>query len=339
MCKRNLRGTLCGLGVICLILDSATALKGARDGLALCLGSVIPSIFPFLVLLGVLTPMLCGSLPRFLRPLAKLLRIPKGSEGIFLAGMIGGYPTGAQSVYHAWKRGQLSKTDAQRMLAFCSNAGPSFLFGILGSKFPEYRILWALWGIHILSAVIVALIMPGGSRKQSRLSTAPPVTLSKSLKNAVVTMGYICGWVVLFRILIAFLDRWILWLLPVNMRIAVYGILELANGCCSANLIIGDGMRFVLCSGMLAFGGLCVTMQTISVTVELGLGQYIPGKLAQALISMILSIAVQYLLFPSADQVAISPNFLTIIAVFALILPIILLKMKNRGSIPSSVGV
>ena len=339
MGKRILQGTLCGLGILFLILDSATALKGAQDGLMLCICSIIPSIFPFLVLLGVLTPMLCGTTPRFLRPMARLLRIPQGAEGIFLTGIIGGYPTGAQSVYGAWKRGQLRKSDAQRMLAFCSNAGPSFLFGILGTKFSECWMIWGLWGIHILSAIIVAVMMPGGSRNQSSISPVPAVTLSKSLKNAITTMGSICGWVVLFRILIAFLDRWLLWLLPPNMQIAVYGILELANGCCSADLIIGDGMRFILCSGMLAFGGLCVTMQTISVTAELGLGQYIPGKFTQALISMILSIAVQKLLFPAGDQAAISPYFLVICGIFAVILPIILLKTKNRGSIPQAIGV
>ena len=199
--------------------------------------------------------------------------------------------------------------------------------------------IWGLWGIHILSAIIVAIILPGGSRNQSSISPAPAVTLSKSLKNAVTTMGSICGWVVLFRILIAFLDRWFLWLLPSNMQIAVYGILELANGCCSADLIIGEGMRFILCSGMLAFGGLCVTMQTISVAAELGLGQYIPGKFTQALISMILSIAVQKLLFPVGVQAAISPYFLVICGIFAVILPIILLKTKNRGSIPHAIGV
>lgn len=339
MGKRIIQGTLCGLGILFLILDSATALKGAQDGLTLCISSIIPSIFPFLVLLGMLTPVLCGTTPRFLRPLARLLRIPQGSEGIFLTGIIGGYPTGAQSVYGAWKRGQLSKSDAQRMLAFCSNAGPSFLFGILGAKFSESWMLWVLWGIHILSAIIVAIILPGENRNQSSISPTRAVTLSKSLKNAVATMGSICGWVVLFRILIAFLDRWFLWLLPSNMQIAVYGILELANGCCSADLIIGEGMRFILCSGMLAFGGLCVTMQTVSVTAELGLGQYIPGKFTQALISMILSIAVQKLLFPAGDQAAISPYFLVICGIIAVILPIILRKMKNRGSIPQAIGV
>ena len=298
MGKRIVPGVFGGLGILLLILDSKIALTGARDGIELCLASVIPSIFPFLVLSGMLTPAFCGTKLPFLRPLSAILGIPTGAEGIFLTGIVGGYPTGAQCVHQAWKSGALNKEDAQRMLAFCSNAGPSFLFGILSTKFSEGWILWLLWGIHILSAVAVAMIFPGKSHNSHGLSPAAPVSLTQSLKKAVATMGCICGWVVLIRILIAFLDRWFLWLLPVNIQIAVYGFLELANGCCSADLIFPVGLRFILCSGMLAFGGICVVMQTASVTGKLGFGKYLQGKTLQAVVSILLSTVIQLFLFP-----------------------------------------
>ena len=149
MGRRILRGSLAGIGILLLILDSRTALTGAKEAIDLCISSVIPSIFPFLVLSGILTPAICGLNVPILRPLSRILGIPAGSEGIFLTGILGGYPTGAQAVHQAWQRGQLNKEDAQRMLAFCSNSGPSFLFGILGAKFPVFWMLWALWGIHI----------------------------------------------------------------------------------------------------------------------------------------------------------------------------------------------
>ena len=68
-------------------------------------------------------------------------------------------------------------------------------------------------------------------------------------------MGNVCGWVILFRILIAFLERWFLWLLPASVRVAVTGLLELSNGCCALAEIKDFKMRFLLCSGMLSFGG------------------------------------------------------------------------------------
>lgn len=339
MGKRIFGGSLAALGILLLILDSRTALDGAQDAIELCLSSVIPSIFPFLVLSGILTPAICGMNAPFFRALSRILGIPAGSEGIFLTGFLGGYPTGAQAVHQAWQRGQLNKEDAQRMLAFCSNAGPSFLFGILGTKFSDHWMLWALWSIHIFSAIVVAIILPRRKDAVRKILPTSPVTLTQSLKKAVATMGCICGWVILFRVMLAFMDRWLLWLLPVEARVGIYGFLELANGCCSGDLISSDGMRFIIISGMLAFGGICVAMQTASVTGQLGMGYYLPGKILQTCVSIFLSIIVQRFLFPASEKVALSPVILAIFPVLICLFAYIPRKSKKRGSIPSPVGV
>ena len=40
---------LAGFGMLVLILDGKTALLGMRDGLEICLWTVIPALFPFLL--------------------------------------------------------------------------------------------------------------------------------------------------------------------------------------------------------------------------------------------------------------------------------------------------
>ena len=180
------------------------------------------------------------------------------------------------------------------MLGFCNNAGPAFLFGILAPFFSSAKLLWILWGIHILSAILAGVLLPGKStgclcRIQG---DKPQPSLTASLKRAVVVMAYICGWVILFRILFAFLNRWILWIFPVEGQVSLYGFLELAGGCCSLDLLADESVRFIICSAMLAWGGLCVAMQTASVTGSLGLGQYLPGKGIQTLCSIWLSVCV-----------------------------------------------
>lgn len=99
-------------------------------------------------------------------------------------------------------------------------------------------------------------------------------------------MATVCGWVVLFRVLLAFLKRWIFWILPAAVQVAVTGILELSNGCCELLAVTDVSARFCICSGILAFGGLCVTMQTVSVTAGLSLKPYFWGKLLQTLFSL-----------------------------------------------------
>ena len=63
-------GCLAALGL--LLARSAEAAQAVRDGLALCAGSVIPALFPFLAVSGLLTALDAGASPA-LGPLARLL--------------------------------------------------------------------------------------------------------------------------------------------------------------------------------------------------------------------------------------------------------------------------
>ncbi len=318
-------------GMCILILDSKTALLGAQEGLSLCIRTVIPSLFPFFVLSILLTGSLMGGDLPFLRPLGRLTGIPLGAESILLAGFLGGYPVGAQSIGTTYEKGQLSDADARRMLAFCNNCGPAFLFGMAASLFPYRWIPWALWAIHIASALAVSWLIPGTSCQKLPKTQSRTVTLPSALHTAVRVMAGVCGWVILFRVMLAFLDRWFAWLLPTTYRVILAGILELSNGCCALTAIDNLGQRFVLCSAMLAFGGLCVSLQTVSVAGNADIRLYFPGKLLQTAISVLLSLLVQTLLPQemSMNIPLLIPAFLSLL--FLAFLP----KLRKRGSIPA----
>lgn len=334
--KRNqiYSGVAAALGMLLLIFDSKTALFGAREGLDLCVRAVIPSLFPFFVLSILLTGSLTGIRLSFLRPLGKLLRIPEGVESILLSGFLGGYPVGAQAVGNAFLSGQLKENEARRMLAFCNNAGPAFLFGIVSSLFPEGWMVWALWGIHILSAIFVSFIMPGDTHGFVTQKKEESTSLTSALNKALGVMARVCGWVVLFRVLIAFGDRWFGWMLPAEAQVILSGILELTNGCFALNQISVLGARFVLCSAFLAFGGVCVTFQTFSVTTGMDSSLYLPGKLLQTVFSILLSALVQSLFF-GQEGIALSPA----VPACLLVLPFFLGKIRNRGRNPAAAGV
>lgn len=325
--------------IFLLILDARTAIIGAQDGVNMCLTAVVPSIFPFLVLSGFLTSSIRGANAYLLRPLSRLLGIPKGTEGIFLTGVLGGYPIGAQEVHTAWSNGQLNIVQANRMLSFCNNAGPAFLFGILGAQFPEYWMLWLLWGIQILSSILISLILPGRSNNSDFQGQSNPISFVYALKRGVSTMGYICGWIILFRILIAFLDRWLLWLFPTSIQVMICGFLELANGCCSVNSIGSVGLRFIISSAVLTFGGICVLMQTASIIKGLSIRRYLLGKTLQVIISVWLAVLAQNLLFPAEYKIPFSNSITMIIAVILIIFFIICKKIQKKSSIPAAAVV
>lgn len=314
------------VGMLLLILDTKTAFNGARDALELCLRTVIPSLFPFFVFSTLLTSGLTGMNLRILKPLGALLRIPKGSEPIFLVGALGGYPTGAQAVADGFSSGQITKLDARRMLGFCSNAGPSFLFGIAGLCFTSPERPWILWGIHLLSALLTGMLLPGGSRNVIILGRKNAVTVTEALKRSLRITAQVCGWIVIFRVVLAFLQRWFLWLFPPIHQIITHGFLELTIGCLSLVLVESEGLKFILCAGFLAFGGLCVTMQTLSVTAGVGMGMYLPGKLLQMLISILLAAAYQQFAFSGDAICRVNLAFYLLLMVIG---GILILFLKN----------
>lgn len=296
------------LGMLVLILDGKTALAGAAAGVELCTRTLIPSLFPFFVL----SSMLAGSL---------------SGGGLMLAGILGGYPVGAANAKRAWRTGRIGKAEAERMAVLSNCAGPSFIFGVIGPMFDSILVTFCLWAVYLLSVLALWFVLPGMSAGEI---PGKPVRLHEALYASLRAMAGVCGWVVLFRVLLAILDRWILWILPGWGKTFVYGVLELTNGC----LALGDleqGLRFVLAAGMVSFGGLCVMVQTAAVTEGLSLRYYLPGKLFQCAVSMLLASFVQ----PGAISAAAQG----VLALIAMSAGIFLGKSKKRCGNPSPVIV
>ena len=321
--------------VICmviLILDTRTAVQGAAEGIDICVRSLIPSLFPFFIFSAVLTSSLIGRPVKILHPLAKLCRIPNGASSLLIIGFLGGYPVGAQNVALAWNQGYLSRNDACRMAAFCSNAGPAFIFGFLGQMFQRPFLPYALWLIHISSALITGFLLPGGGDRNLPIPKSPPISLPKALDISLRVMARVCGWVILFRILLKFLQRWLFWMIPVTAQMVIIGILELSNGCLALQNLASDGLRLILAAVFLGFGGLCVYLQTHSIAQGLPLSFYLPGKLLQGTISFLLAYGVQHLILPD-DAVHISPYILAGVLLTVLLAGIILRNLKKPVAI------
>lgn len=326
----HLTGIAAALGVALLILDSKTALIGAQEGVSMCIQTVIPSLFPFFLFSILLTTSLMGRRIRLLNPICRLCRIPSGAESILIAGFLGGYPVGAQCVSQAFEAGQLSHRDARRLLGFCSNCGPAFLFGMAAAMFNQWWVPWVLWLIHIASAVLVGILIPGAPDPCSP-AERQRVSAVEALNRSLRIMAGVCGWVIMFRILITFIQRWFLWYVPPICQVAFSGLMELSNGCIALGEVQNISLRFVLCSGFLAFGGLCVTMQTLSVTSpRLDKSLYFPGKVLQCCISLALASVVQGLS---------EPIVLFISVLVGGTMAVFLRKIQNRGRNSLPVGV
>ena len=101
--KNFLIGFTSSIILLLLIFDPQTALYAAADGITLCINTVIPSLFPFIILSGIITASFTGSNMPLMRPIGKVCSIPKGCEPLLLLSWLGGYPTGAKCIYQSWK--------------------------------------------------------------------------------------------------------------------------------------------------------------------------------------------------------------------------------------------
>ena len=296
---------ICFFCLICLtvlILDAKTTLYGASEALQLCIKTVVPSLFPYMTLTMMLSSMAIGTRLGHRNLLCRFTGIPDGTESLLLTGFLGGYPTGAQNVATAYQQGAITKEDAQRMIGFCSNAGPAFLFGIILQKFGHLWMIFLLWLVHIVSALLTAAVLPRKATSQKAIPKAIPLSFSDAVKKSISALSLVCGWILLFRIITSFLEQWILWLLPREVQVIFFCIIDLANGCCQLNSITNDGIRFVVCAAAIGFGGICVVMQTKAVIGELNLKWYLPAKLLQCVISTLVAYVCQLLFFSEGDQ-------------------------------------
>lgn len=270
---------------------SENCIRAAKAALMLCANALLPSLFVFFVLSGLLVRL---GLPALLeKPFSYVCRHLFGVNGsgaaAVILGFVSGYPVGTVCIKTLYQSGQISKTEAERLLAFCNNSGPLFVLGTVGTvllKSPQTgRILYLS---HLLAAVTVGLLFrlyhrhsaPRAYKKTVFYAQPLTAALSESVRAAVSNILYVCGFTVLFAVVLA--------LLPEN---ALYsGILEIANGCravCAMQLSLQQKAR--LLSLVLGFGGISVHLQIAGILqdTDLSAKTCLIGKTLQAVLSYI----------------------------------------------------
>lgn len=268
-----------------LLWQSAAVGQAVREGLILCVRSVIPSLFPFFVAVSLAVE--SGAFH-----LLRQLGLPVGAA-VFLLGIVGGYPVGARTVGALCRAGQLSRADGARLLTFCNNAGLSFILSIAGGVvFGSRRAGLALYGIHAVSALAAGGLL-GGLRRGTAdrpdpvpEPPSPAAALVSAVGGGALAMVNVCAFVVFFLAVAALLRQ--LW--P-GLPPPLSGLLELTGGITSLH----DGRAdFCGAAALLGWGGLSVHCQTAAVLEGTGipLGRYLLAKAVQAAISALLALAV-----------------------------------------------
>ena len=290
---------------LAMVLGSTEAAAGTRHGLEVCAATLVPSLLPFFVLSNLLSMLgladLLGSL--FGGAMARLFRTsPAGAQAFFL-GLSGGYPLGASVVADLRRRGQVSREEAERLLAFCNNSGPAFILGAAGGvlKSPQAGLL--LYLTHVLAAVSVGVIMrPSTAPDSGRAApAAPPLSFVKALPaamtGAVTSTLMVCGYVILFGALLGFLTP--LAILPPLWRSAISGVLELGSGIAALTGLTPTPAVLAAAAFLLGWGGLSVHCQTMGVLADTDIkcARHLVGRALCGLLAAVYSLMGSLLFF------------------------------------------
>ncbi len=152
---------LCIIFIACLILFSDTAVKAALKGLDIWASVVVPSLLPFFIASGIINATgFSAASGILLEPVMRpFFNVPGCSSFALVLGITSGYPVGAKITADLRKSGALTKTEAERLLAFTNNSGPLFIIGAVGTgMYGSPSIGMLLFICHVLACITVGFM-------------------------------------------------------------------------------------------------------------------------------------------------------------------------------------
>ena len=179
---------------VLLLINADIAMDGVRQGLSLCTETLIPSLFPFLVLSELLVASGVGeTLGRLLsRPVSALFGLSGSGAVSLLLGSVCGFPVGTTTALALYQKGEMDKKELQRVVLFANNPSSGFLIGAVGEAlFGNRSAGVALFVITLLSAATVGVVLHITQGTVASSNNIPPNGMQKRLSPADFT-GTVC---------------------------------------------------------------------------------------------------------------------------------------------------
>lgn len=308
--------TVCA--VILLVKNASDSILYAKDALRICIEMVVPSLFPFFICSGILIYSgFCEVLAKMFRfCMYPLFRVNPAGSSAFILGIVSGYPLGAITAGELYQNSYISKTEAERLLAFCNNSGPLFILGSVGiAIYTNIRYGIALYISHILAALTVGILFRFYGRNKHSAPNTRMTTPERStgeifdiaLQNGIRNILTVCGAVLFFSV-ISHLILDIIPMSPYTYSI-VSGLTEFVTGTVNiSNLSIPIAKKLILTAVIVGFAGISVHAQVMAVIAKyrLSLVPYIIGKALHGIIAGIYMVI--YLHFNPVTTAVFKPS-------------------------------
>ncbi len=274
-----------------ILVFPSDCLSFASNGLTLWFNRMVPTLFPFMVLSGIMIRMnLTGSFVRFLEPvLGRLFRLNANCIYGIAVGFLCGFPMGAHVAAQLYEQKKITKSEASLLLSFCNNIGPVYFLSFV---LPTLKLeksgfyLFAMYGLPLLYGLVLRYtVYYRKIHRDSRPSLSAPVpsllsALDESIFSSLASIAKLGGYMIFFNLLFIFP-----WLALRILDAGPLSALLLSGMGCVLEITGGIGLLgnqapvFVLC--VLPFGGLSCIAQTYSMIqkTDLSIMEYIMHKM------------------------------------------------------------
>lgn len=268
-----------------LILTKPTVcLDYSLSGLQLWFNRMVPALFPFMVLSGMMVRLgLTDTFVSLLKPFScPVFRVSSSCTYGMVIGFLCGFPMGAYTAAQLYENGQIKKEEASFLLAFCNNIGPvyflSFVLPTLELSAPGYFLL-GMYGLPFLYGLILRHTVFRNKlsfqNKSASVKSHPSFleALDDSVFSSLSGIARLGGYMIFFNLL---------FIIPkivcqnLQLQDAFCCLLEITGG---IGLVQNRAPLLVLC--ILPFGGLSCIAQTFSMikSTDLSLTEYIMHKM------------------------------------------------------------
>ncbi|MBQ8003318.1 MAG: hypothetical protein IJ297_07750 [Clostridia bacterium] len=307
------------LVAIVLVLFPHQAAEGAAEGLRFALERVIVAILPFSAISSAMVfSGYAQKIGKLASPIFIRLNLNPYGAIAYIAGLLGGYPTGCRTVCDMYREGLIDKADAESMLCYVNNGGLVFAMNVTGiAMWKDVRAGLYIFFVSAISALIASQLFNRGCRVNSAAITPKEKTpfwaaLGRGIgASAGVGVNIVASFVVFYAIGEA------LNLEKVPFLMGVWDMTKGISYCAQLK-------NLPLAVLFFSFGGASVMAQSTAVLAEceLSMRQMIKGKAASA--------AIAFLITYTAKALAGGIWESSVLAMLALIVIVVGIKLIKK---------
>ncbi len=259
-----------GVAVVLTVYGKYSA-DGAKQGLEICINSVVPSLLPFMATATYLLKSdILTKQGGFGERLSRILfRLPKESLLIYFLSLIGGYPIGAKLIGDGVNQGILSKNQGKRMMLFCINPGPAFVINIVGvfmlnSKKAGIILLFGVTLSSFFMGLASAVLEKNDRCIKVKKADFTQTPLLDAVNDSIKGILSICIWIILFGAFSGIVNA-----LDFSQNVKLwFNMLGEVTAGCSVSV---KSFPLSVTAFVLGFSGICIHFQVMQYVKQTGL--------------------------------------------------------------------